>query len=139
MKDRSNICNKDFATIFFQQENEPHGFLCDFYDYHLNYIFPEKFIESYQVVQKIWRFSSAVLATFSNYSVFWHFFFTKHFLVLFEIWTGVQTELPTTTTTTKSQLFKELANILLISEKFVWAIFRILSKLRRFKQCIMNT
>ena len=48
----------------------------DFYTFS-NYIFHESFIEIHHLVQKIWRFSSSILAIFTIFQISWHLFVEK--------------------------------------------------------------
>ena len=58
----------DFSEIVFSRERESVVLI---FKIIKNYIFLETFIEIYQVVQKIWRFSTSVLAIFYNFFDFW--------------------------------------------------------------------
>ena len=55
------------------------------FDIIISHIFPESFIETPQVVQKIWIISFSILAIFidfhPSFGIFWHFLVTKKLMI----------------------------------------------------------
>ena len=58
--------DSDFNLCFLERGWNPDP---DFWCF-LSYIFPEKLIKIQQIVWKIWKFSSSILAIFANFSDF---------------------------------------------------------------------